>query len=276
MSKIVIIEDNELVARIYERKLIKEGHLTGVALDGRTGLEMVRRINPDLVLVDLLLPEISGVDVIKELRKDPKFADLSIVAYSADTYLLNQVKEAHPTKIISKSEVPAREILNQIEILLQSIHTWDVYEPNKLTGDLKEVSSTRAAEENSDLLKKFLIVEDDLIVLNVVRDTVEKLGYTAVCAQDGREAYQILNKDGNFVAGIFDVEIPHIRGTDLVKYMRTEKRLAGIPVVIMTAEQKSIRIQLDSFSSGATLFMPKPFKREALESIINLLVKKVS
>ena len=273
MSKIVIIEDNELVARIYERKLIKEGHLTGVALDGRTGLEIVRRINPDLVLVDLLLPDISGVEVIKELRKDSKFADLSIIAYSADSYLLNEVKDANPTKIISKSDVSAREILNQIESLLKSIHTWDVYEPNKLTGDLKEVSSDSTGE-NSDLLKKFLIVEDDLIVLNVVRDTVEKLGYTAVCAGDGREAYQILNKDANFVAGIFDVEIPHIRGTDLVKYMRTEKRLAGIPVVIMTAEQKSIRIQLDSFSSGATLFMPKPFKREALESIINLLVKK--
>ncbi len=273
MSKIVIIEDNELVARIYERKLIKEGHLTGVALDGRTGLEMVRRINPDLVLVDLLLPDISGVEVIKELRKDSKFADLSIIAYSADSYLLNEVKDANPTKIISKSDISAREILNQIESLLKSIHTWDVYEPNKLTGDLKEVSSDSTGE-NSDLLKKFLIVEDDLIVLNVVRDTVEKLGYTAVCAGDGREAYQILNKDANFVAGIFDVEIPHIRGTDLVKYMRTEKRLAGIPVVIMTAEQKSIRIQLDSFSSGATLFMPKPFKREALESIINLLVKK--
>ena len=123
---------------------------------------------------------------------------------------------------------------------------------------------------------RILIVEDDLIVLNVVRDTVEKLGYTAVCAKDGREAYQILNRDANFVAGIFDVEIPHIRGTELVKYMRTEKRLAGIPVVIMTGEQKSIRIQLDSFSSGATLFMPKPFKREALESLINLLVKKIN
>ena len=232
-------------------------------------------INPDLVLVDLLLPEISGVEVIKELRKDPRFADLSIIAYSADSYLLNEVKEAHPTKIISKTDVSAREILNQVEILLESIHTWEDYEPHKLTADLKEPSpAAAAAGENSDLLKKFLIVEDDLIVLNVVRDTVEKLGYTAVCAQDGREAYHILNKDSNFVAGIFDVGIPHIIGTDLVKYMRTEKRLAGIPVVIMTAEQKSIRIQLDSFSSGATLFLPKPFKREALESIINLLVKR--
>lgn len=274
MSKIVIIEDNELVARIYERKLIKEGHLTGVALDGRTGLEMVRQINPDLVLIDLLLPEISGVDVIRELRNDPKFADLTIIAYSADSYLLNEVKDANPTKIISKADVPAREIFNQIETLLKSIYTWDVYEPNKLTGDLKETGLAVADTENSDFLKRFLIVEDDLIVLNVIRNTVEKLGYTAVCAADGREAYQILSKDTNFVAGIFDVEIPHIKGTDLVKYMRTEKRLAGIPVVIMTGEQKSIRIQLDSFSSGATLFLPKPFKREALESLINLLVRK--
>ncbi len=274
MSKIVIIEDNELVARIYEQKLLKEGHLTGVALDGRQGLEMVRQINPDLVLVDLLLPEISGVEVIRELRNDPKFADLAIIAYSADSYLLDQVKEDNPTKIISKANVSPREILRQIEELLQSLQTWELSEPNKLSNNLSK-NIPENGENNFNLLRRILIVEDDLIVLKIVENTVEKLGFTPVSAKDGREAYQILKKEANFVAGIFDVELPHLRGTELVKYMRTEKRLSKIPVIIMSGAEKTIQIQLDSFSSGATLFLPKPFKREALESLINILARNI-
>jgi DNA-binding response OmpR family regulator len=275
MSKIVIIEDNELVARIYERKLVKEGHLVGVAIDGRRGLEMVRQIDPDLVLVDLFLPEFSGVEVIKELRKEARFAGLSIIAYSADSQLLEQVREAEPTKIISKTEISPKEILSEIEELLSSDQHFNVQEPHKFPTEPEELSSDKNAA-NSEKLKKFLIVEDDLIVSNIVKKTVEKLGYTAVCAMNGRAAYQIISKETNFVAAIFDVNLPVINGMDLVKYMRTEKRFVDTPIIMMTSDNNSVQTQIDSFSSGATFFIDKPFKREVLESIIKMLVNKHS
>lgn len=275
MSKVVIIEDNELVARIYERKLVKEGHFVGVATDGRRGLELVHQINPDLVLVDLLLPEHSGVDVIKDLRSEPKFAGLSIIAYSADSRLLEQAKAAKPTKIISKTQISAKEILNEIEDLLEIDQTYKAQEPHKLSDEPLNLTNENL-EEADDKLKKILIVEDDLIVSNIIRKIVEKLGYTPVYAMNGRAAYQLISKESNLVAAIFDINLPLINGIDLVKYMRTEKRFVDTPIIMMTADNKSVQTQIDSFSSGATFFLDKPFKREVLESIIKMLVNKDS
>lgn len=275
MSKVIIIEDNELVARIYERKLVKEGHFVGVATDGRRGLELVHQVNPDLVLVDLLLPEYSGVDVIKELRSDPKFVQLSIIAYSADSRLLEQAREAKPTKIISKTQISAKEILSEIEDLLEIDQTYTNHEPHKLSNEPLEIAE-ESLDETDDKLKKILIVEDDLIVSNVIRKIVEKLGYTPVYAMNGRAAYQLISKESNLAAAIFDINLPLINGMDLVKYMRTEKRFVDTPIIMMTADNKNVQTQIDSFSSGATFFLDKPFKREVLESIIKMLVNKDS
>lgn len=105
---------------------------------------------------------------------------------------------------------------------------------------------------------RVLVVEDDPIIMQLVKDVIEEEGYSVVSAQDGREAYQILERDDKFDAGIFDVMIPTIQGTDLVRYMQTAKRLSKIPVLIMTSEQ-SAAIHSESFSAGAAIFLPKPF-----------------
>ena len=70
MKKILIIEDDQVVANVYRNKLAVEGYATEVTLDGETGLKMVRSLKPDLVLLDLMLPGISGVDVIKAIRSE--------------------------------------------------------------------------------------------------------------------------------------------------------------------------------------------------------------
>lgn len=274
MSKIIIIEDNELIARIYETKLLKEGHVVGVAFDGLRGFEMIRENKPDLVLVDLMLPNMSGIEIIKQLRDDREFADLPVIAYSADETLLQEAYDLKVTETISKKEISSKEVLEHIRVLLQSIKSWEDLEPNKLTTDLEVYvpNDYSRPAENEKQLERVLIVEDDLIIATLVKSVVEELGYTVIEASDGAEAYKILATDANFVAGVFDVEMPYLKGTDLVKYMRTEKRLAAIPVMIMTSEQ-SVKVQLDSFSGGASVFLPKPFTRTVLKAMFEMLVQ---
>ncbi len=273
MSKIIIIEDNQLIARIYETKLLKEGHVVGVAFDGLQGFEMIRAHKPDLVLVDLMLPHMSGIEIIKQLRSEKEFAELPVIAYSADETLLNEAKTLKMTETISKKEVSSKEVLDHIRVLLEAVKTREQLEPNKLTTELEvyspDVQGTTGTEKQ---LERVLVVEDDVLVAALVKDIIEELGYTVVMAGDGREAYQILDKDANFVAGIFDIELPHIKGTDLVKHMRTEKRLAAIPVIIITSEQ-SVKVQLDSFASGACIFVPKPFTRSSLTAMFEMAVQ---
>ena len=125
--------------------------------------------------------------------------------------------------------------------------------------------------QNPQTSRRILVADDDPAILRLVTAIVEKEGYTVVPARDGREAYKLLQSDSDFVAGIFDVVMPHIQGPELVRYMKTEKRLMKIPVMMMTAEQNP-KLSSDSFSAGAVVFLPKPFTPAQLRIMLRMLI----
>jgi CheY-like chemotaxis protein len=131
------------------------------------------------------------------------------------------------------------------------------------------------AAQNPQASRRILVADDDPAILRLVTAIVEKEGYTVVPARDGREAYKLLQDDANFIAGIFDVVMPHIQGPELVRYMRTEKRLMRIPVMMMTAEQNP-KLSSDSFAAGAVVFLPKPFTTAQLQIMLRMLISKAS
>jgi CheY-like chemotaxis protein len=127
--------------------------------------------------------------------------------------------------------------------------------------------------EQSPTSRRILVADDDPAILRLVTAIVEKEGYSVIPAKDGREAYKILQSDADFIAGIFDVVMPHIQGPELVRYMKTEKRLMRIPVMMMTAEQNP-KLSSDSFSAGAVVFLPKPFTTAQLQIMLRMLISK--
>jgi CheY-like chemotaxis protein len=132
----------------------------------------------------------------------------------------------------------------------------------------------KKASENETLEKRrILVADDDPAILRLVSAILEKENYGVVSVRDGREAYKILQNDQNFTAAIFDVVMPHISGPELVRYMRTEKRLMRIPVMMMTAEQDP-KLSSDSFAAGAVVFLPKPFTTAQLQIMLQMLTGK--
>ncbi|MEO8434730.1 MAG: response regulator [Pyrinomonadaceae bacterium] len=121
--------------------------------------------------------------------------------------------------------------------------------------------------------RRIIVADDDPAILRLVTTILEKEGYTVVTARDGREAYKILQDDTNFTAAVFDVVMPHISGPELVRYMKTEKRLMRIPVMMMTAEQDP-KLSSDSFAAGAVVFLPKPFTTAQLQIMLRMLIGK--
>jgi len=130
-------------------------------------------------------------------------------------------------------------------------------------------------DENTKAEKRILVADDDPAILKLVGTILEKEGFSVVPARDGREAYKILQTDPNFTAAILDVVMPHISGTELVRYMKTENRLMRIPVMMMTAEQDP-KLSSDSFSAGAVVFLPKPFTTAQLQIMLQMLISKAS
>ena len=268
MQTVVIIEDSEVVARLYENKLRAAGNVVHVAYDGAEGLNLIHSVKPNLVLLDLMLPGMSGTEIIQNIRNDKRFNKLPIMAYSsADDDVLAEAVNAGSTTIISKTKASFKEILQHFNELLESTRDSQIYNP----ADFDEDDKPNVSAEPK--LGQILVVEDDLITARVITDIIEKAGFAAVVINDGQEAYKILSSNTNFVAVIFDVELPKIRGTDLLKYMRTEKRLRTIPAMVMTASSDYVKLQIESYGAGATFFISKPFERSIFEMLLTNLTK---
>jgi two-component system phosphate regulon response regulator PhoB len=82
-KRILIIEDEADVADLVARRLIKEGYAVDVARDGLTGLNKIRSKPPDLALVDIMLPDLSGTHLLQEVRHDPLTAHVPVVMMTA-------------------------------------------------------------------------------------------------------------------------------------------------------------------------------------------------
>ena len=78
-TKILIVEDDTFLAGMYVTKLGLERFVTSLASDGRSGLDQARRELPDLILLDILLPKMSGFDVLKELKKDRQTKHIPVI-----------------------------------------------------------------------------------------------------------------------------------------------------------------------------------------------------
>jgi DNA-binding response OmpR family regulator len=119
--------------------------------------------------------------------------------------------------------------------------------------------------------RRILVADDDPVIRHLVSSIIKQEGYTVVVANDGREAYRILQNDADFRVAIFDIMMPHLEGIDIIRHMRTEKRLMRIPVMMMTAEQ-NLSLMKDSFEAGAAMFLPKPFTTAQLQSSLRILL----
>ena len=114
MKKVLIIEDDQVIANIYRNKFTVEGYQAEVAYDGESGLKTLRTFKPDIMLLDLILPKMSGVDFIIKVRSEADFAKLPIIVFS-NTYLTNMIQEAWKAganKCLSKTNCTPKDVLD--------------------------------------------------------------------------------------------------------------------------------------------------------------------
>lgn len=93
MKKILIVEDDQLVASAYKKRFGEAGYAVEWAPDGLEGIKMVGSIKPDVVLLDLLMPRLDGIEVLKYIRTHPDLKNLPVVVFS-NSYMTNLVESA--------------------------------------------------------------------------------------------------------------------------------------------------------------------------------------
>lgn len=116
-----------------------------------------------------------------------------------------------------------------------------------------------------------LIADDDAAILKLVTAIVQAEGYEAVAANDGKQAYKLLQSNHSIRAVIVDIRMPYIEGTELLRFMRSEDRFANIPVIIMTAGTDP-KATSSSFEAGAAAFLSKPFTNSQLRLMLKTVI----
>lgn len=83
MSRVLVVEDDPGVARMVEMMLALEGHDAELVTDGRTAVQRLDGSPPALVILDVMIPEVDGLQVLRELRSRPRWAEVPVVVCSA-------------------------------------------------------------------------------------------------------------------------------------------------------------------------------------------------
>ena len=124
MKRILIIEDDPIVGHIYRTRLQKEGFEIEVCADGQTGFYRTHEFQPDAVLLDLMLPKMNGIDILKKLRAEPKFHRLPVVVFT-NAYVPNMIQEAFSagaSQVFNKATLTPRQILDALIAAAEAGH----------------------------------------------------------------------------------------------------------------------------------------------------------
>ena len=122
LARLVLIEDDAVVAQMYKFRLLLDGYEVVVAKDGESGLELVRRTRPDLVLLDVRLPGQSGFEVLAALKVDETMRELPVVILTnySDPELIQRGLRGGASDYVVKARVTPAELSRRIPVWIRT------------------------------------------------------------------------------------------------------------------------------------------------------------
>jgi CheY-like chemotaxis protein len=203
----LIVEDYPATNKLLADWLDEAGLQTASAFDGVSGLNLAQSLKPQLILLDIGMPGLNGIEVLSRLKEDPATTNIPVVIIS-----------------ILEAEQRAREL---------GIAEWLV----KPLDRERLLQSLRRAVP-SLLGASVLVVEDDLAFRNWLADLLEAEGFRPVCAANGREALEILTEQAPQVV-LLDLLMPEMNGFELLKAIRSRPEWERLPIIIVTGKEIS-------------------------------------
>jgi len=123
MKTIFLVEDDPVVVHVYRAKFLREGFAVEVAQDGLAALKMLQTIKPDVVILDLMMPKMNGVDVLKYIRSNPalKKTPVIILSNAHMTSLAQEAAAIGAERAMLKSSCTPGQLLDEICGLLSGM-----------------------------------------------------------------------------------------------------------------------------------------------------------
>ena len=229
---IMVVDDEVNIVRVIRHILEGEGY---TVLEASTGAEALRAIpveRPDLVVLDVLLPDIDGLKVLERLKADPLLASIPVVMLS--------ILEAKEEALRLGAQGYCSKPLDRAR-LLESVQ-----------GPL--------GESTSEI--RVLVVDDDPHILTGISQMLGTRGCRVHTAKDGLEAL-VRAREERPQAIVLDLYMPEMDGFEVIRRLRSWEETARIPILVLTASDVALD-EARALALGAGRCMSKPFSEQAL------------
>ena len=119
-AKVAIIEDDIAISQMYRLKFETEGYQVQTADNGKLGLELTEVFKPDIILLDLMMPEMTGDQMLTELRKKPWGKDTTVIILTnlGEEEAPKSLKELNVHSFIVKAEMTPRQVAERVKTAL--------------------------------------------------------------------------------------------------------------------------------------------------------------
>ncbi|MBM3463776.1 MAG: response regulator, partial [Armatimonadetes bacterium] len=250
LQDVLLVEDNPPTRELIRRTLEKEGWTVTEAANGRLGLERLREKTPDVIVLDLMMPEMDGFEFLMELRRNEAWRNIPVVVATAkdltdeDRARLNGSVQ----KILQKGAFAREELLTDVlRLVKERVHALPVKHPRATV----------------------LSIDDEAASLDLIRRCLGREGYHVVSCSDPEECLRLARTMNPDVITL-DVMMPGRDGWTVLITLKGDAATADIPVVMLTIVDDRNK----GMALGASDYLTKPFDRDRLVAAVERLVRE--
>jgi CheY-like chemotaxis protein len=261
-KRLLIVEDDALEQRSISELLGHDDVEIETAGTARDALDALRTVAYDCAVVDLKLPDMSGLEMLEKLREDGSLADLPIVIFTGKELTAEEDAHLHTlarSVVVKGVESPER-LLDETSLFL-----------HRVISDLpseKQRMLDRLYHSDDDLVgRAVLVVDDDVRNIFALSSALERRGMTVLTASTGREALATLDTTPDVAIVLMDVMMPEMDGYETMREVRKNPAFRRLPIVALTARaMKGDREKC--LEAGASDYLAKPVNTEQLLSVL--------
>ena len=263
-KKILIIDDSEIDRNEMSRIVSENGMDVILAGGGRESLNMLDSVSPDVMVLDLMMPEVNGFEVLKEIRTRPALEHIPVIVVTAKDLTAADKKRltGNVSSIVGKTDLTFGSLLTEIRKTLRFI------------GEKPASPAQGGTKISSAGIEKYriLIVEDNPDNM-ITAKAILGNQYDITEATDGESGLRMIFQNSPDLV-LLDISLPNMSGYDVLRRIRTSDNTRDIPVIAMTAHaMKGDREKI--MEEGCDEYIPKPINPEELtEKVKTILGRK--
>lgn len=252
MTKILFVEDDPFISEIYTKKFETSGFEVVPALTGRDALKKAAEGAYDLVMLDMVIPEVSGMDVLKTIRTDKAYdPNLKIVVFSnlSGPQERQDALAAGANGFISKTDFTPSEVVNEVRRYLDQFASQAKHADAAPASTPVDTASVADTLPEPGTEKRILLIEDEPVFVEMFGKALRDLGYAVVTERDGKSGLDRALA-GSFDLVITDHLLPSMNGKAIIEALKSDERAKGLPVFLLTASLEEEEVK-ELEASGA-------------------------